>query len=616
MPAPPSSSTVSPRAASATSVALRLARKAWRLQYVDTLQSAAWAEEALGRAAPDDLQARAWAGLVHGFHRLRYASPDEGLAELNRAQQLFDRQGDRRGQLLARMGVGRCLWVQGRLRESLELVLALRDEGLDVLRREERGMLLNGIAGCYSSLGESAQAFAYMYQALRESGVAREHGFDVVLYNNLAHELFQLGDCDGALGYLAEGISRCAWLSNPRLLSTLLTNRVACLTDLGRAGEALNDIQAVRSLPADAIGQGAQGAAYETMALAALRAGEHALGQALIDQARQRPAEQLQPDARVVLLVAEAEQRLARGAAAEAAQHLRQALPLVDEGLSLRARALFAQSLAEAHERQGDSAEALAQMRDWQRLHLERAQRASQARYQAASLQTELLRLRHERDRIDAQHRVTERAKRELEAINEQLSQKVREVQALQAELEQQAVRDVLTGLFNRRHLNDVLPALHALGQREDWPLAVVVIDLDHFKAVNDSYGHGAGDAVLRAFGQLLARRMRRSDVACRYGGEEFCLLMPRTDVLSARRKVQSLLKEWRGVVFSFRGQVLAARTFSAGIADSRALPELSAEQLLDAADDGAYAAKRLGRNRVALADAMGALGSKATHTA
>src|SRR6185436_10800137 len=122
MPAPPSSPPVSPRAASATSAALRLARKAWRLQYVDTLQSAAWAEEALGRAAPDDLPARAWAGLVHGFHRLRYASPDEGLAELGRAQQLFDRLDDRRGQLLARMGVGRCLWVQGRLHESLALV--------------------------------------------------------------------------------------------------------------------------------------------------------------------------------------------------------------------------------------------------------------------------------------------------------------------------------------------------------------------------------------------------------------------------------------------------------------------------------------------------------------
>ena len=77
-----------------------------------------------------------------------------------------------------------------------------------------------------------------------------------------------------------------------------------------------------------------------------------------------------------------------------------------------------------------------------------------------------------------------------------------------------------------------------ALAQREHQALAVAIIDLDHFKAVNDRYGHGAGDTLLAAFGRLLPAHCRKSDVACRYGGEEFCLLMPRTDAVTAQRKV------------------------------------------------------------------------------
>src|SRR6185436_745901 len=175
----------------------------------------------------------------------------------------------------------------------------------------------------------------------------------------------------------------------------------------------------------------------------------------------------------------------------------------------------------------------------WQALHRAQAQLASRARYQAAALQTELLRLQHRLDENDARRRSTERARAELAAINEQLTHKVAEVQALQEALQQQATQDPLTGLFNRRHLNDALPTLFALAQREQQTMALAIIDLDHFKRVNDQYGHAAGDQLLAAFGELLASQCRRSDVACRYGGEEFCLLMPRTDAVGARRKVQ-----------------------------------------------------------------------------
>ena len=231
---------------------------------------------------------------------------------------------------------------------------------------------------------------------------------------------------------------------------------------------------------------------------------------------------------------------------------------------------------------------------------------ASKGRYQAASLQTELLRLRQQRDEIDEQRKASERAKAELEAINGELSQKVREVEALQAALKDQAVRDFLTGLYNRRHLNDVLPPMLALAQRHDEPLALAVIDLDHFKEVNDRYGHAAGDRVLASFGKLLRTRLRRSDIACRYGGEEFCVLMPRTSAAVARAKLDQLLKVWRSTRFDFGSGVLTGASFSVGIADSMATPG-NGEALLNAADDCTLLAKRQGRGRVMVHVPLGA---------
>lgn len=586
-------------AAPGVSPALRLARRAWRLQYPDARRSIALAEQALARAlAAGDAPAEAWARLARGFHRMRYATPREAVQELAAAQRCFAATGERAGAILAQVGIGRCRLMEGRAREALDLVLPLRAEGLRVLRQEERGMLLNGIAGSYSALGDSAEAFAYMYQALRESSPTRNHGFDAVLYCNLAHELYQLGDHDEALRYIAQGIERCAFLDNARLLSVLLVNRVVCLTDLGRPREALPDVERLLAAPADESGRGAQGAGFETMAIAALRAGEIALGRRLVEQARAALAQDAVAEERIELAVAEAELLHAEGDAAGAAALLERALPLPDEGPSLRARCLYFAALADLHERLGNAQAALRHLRTWQTLHVERAQRASQARFQAASLQTELLRIRRERDAIDARRRASERAKAELETINRQLANKVREVQA---ELKQQALRDFLTGLYNRRHLNEVLPALFALARREGEPLAVALIDLDHFKAVNDRHGHGAGDRLLAAFGRLLARRVRKSDVACCYGGEEFCLLMPHTDAQAAAWKVRALLAQWRAFVLAVDGDdgpTIRGCTFSAGVADTRRAPD-SIEALLKAADDSMLEAKRAGRDRV-----------------
>lgn len=597
-----------PTAARAKGAALRDARRAWRLLHLDANESAALAGRALQRAqAQQDCHAQGWARLALGFHQLYFAGPEQARAELALASACFQAVRDRAGELLAGAGIGRALWRVGQVSEALAHLLLLRDEGLRLLKHEQRGVLLNAIAGCYSTLGRSEEAFAYMFEALRGAGPTRGHGFDAALHCNLSHELMELGDHEEALDQVRRGLERSQGLRNARLQAVLLLNRIVSLTELGRARQAMPDVERVRALPADASGRGTTEQSFEVLALAALRAGETDLGEQLLHQARSSPAPTL-TDERVQLALAEALLAHAHGQTSVGLKHLIEVAPLLGSEpeagdscaarASLRLRCQHAQLESELHEAQGHSAPALRALRRWQTLSEERALLASRARYQAAALQTELLRLRQRLEENDAKRRATEKARAEMVLTNLALSRKIDEVQALQVALREQATQDALTGLFNRRHLNAQLPTMLALAARESQPLALVLIDLDHFKQVNDQHGHATGDTLLAAFGQLMRSQLRASDCAFRYGGEEFCLLLPNTAATAAASKVERLLGLWQQQVFELDSGRLGQQGFCAGVVDSCLAGGKPAE-LLRAADDLLLAAKRAGRMRV-----------------
>lgn len=193
----------------------------------------------------------------------------------------------------------------------------------------------------------------------------------------------------------------------------------------------------------------------------------------------------------------------------------------------------------------------------------------------------------------------------ELRHANERLRQKLGEIEALQARLKEQAIRDPLTGLYNRRFLEESLARELANAERGQTPLSVAVIDLDHFKHVNDVHGHAAGDRLLEAIGDMLRQNSRGGDIACRYGGEEFVMIMPGATLDAAAHRVN----EWRQAFAALHVQsenVYISTTFSAGVATYPLHGETTGA-LLDAADQALYAAKAAGRNRVMPATAAAA---------
>jgi diguanylate cyclase (GGDEF)-like protein len=192
-------------------------------------------------------------------------------------------------------------------------------------------------------------------------------------------------------------------------------------------------------------------------------------------------------------------------------------------------------------------------------------------------------------------------AETSLQQANERLRDDVRRIEALQTELTDQAIRDSLTGLFNRRYLDEILPRELARAAREKSVVSVVMIDIDHFKETNDRRGHREGDRLLSLFGTLLRERTRPGDVACRYGGEEFLLVLPGASLEIARDRMEAIRNECS---LRLRAEGFAQPpTLSAGVA---AFPEHagSDDELLQAADEALYRAKAEGRDRVCVAGA------------
>lgn len=188
------------------------------------------------------------------------------------------------------------------------------------------------------------------------------------------------------------------------------------------------------------------------------------------------------------------------------------------------------------------------------------------------------------------------RAENELRRMNAEMQLRLADIEHLQQQLREQALRDPLTGLFNRRYLEESLPRELVRARRKNEPVSLLMLDVDHFKPFNDTHGHSAGDAALKALAHHLGTHMRSDDILCRYGGEEFIAVMPG---MRAEQVLQRLQDE-RNANGPFTVRIAADHTlpvlFSAGLAE---FPRhgTHADTLFERADQALYRAKAEGRD-------------------
>ncbi len=197
---------------------------------------------------------------------------------------------------------------------------------------------------------------------------------------------------------------------------------------------------------------------------------------------------------------------------------------------------------------------------------------------------------------------ITERKQAEeaLLESNQKLEKQIRANEKMQELLIEQATHDALTGLYNRRFMDDTLERELARARREDGPVAVMMLDIDHFKKFNDSYGHAVGDLVLIAMGKMLKDLVRESDIACRFGGEEFLVVFPGANLKDAAHRAELIRQSFCNLALPVEGLSIAP-TISVGLA---MFPENGgdADSLIRAADSALYVAKAEGRNCVRVA--------------
>ena len=193
---------------------------------------------------------------------------------------------------------------------------------------------------------------------------------------------------------------------------------------------------------------------------------------------------------------------------------------------------------------------------------------------------------------LDAQQ-----AQAEIAQTNQALQDRLTEIQQLQTELRNQAIRDPLTGCYNRRFLEESLTLELSRAIRDHYPVSMMMIDIDHFKHINDQHGHQVGDLVLVVVGEMLRSGTRSGDIVARYGGEEFIAIMPNTTLETARRRGEQLriLCQQFGLG---ENQPAIRLTVSIGVA-AFPMHGRSWNEVLQKADHALHAAKAAGRNRV-----------------
>lgn len=572
-----------------------LIEHAWELSYLDPLRAGALGREVAQR---DDAWA-GWGWLHVALSQVRHADARLAGEAVERASARFRADGVPRGLALADEVRAIALRRGGDLSGSARLQAEIDARTGIAYTEHDRFIAHNSRAITRKTLGEVETALRHFYAAVAAARATGWIGARLTALCNLGgyhHDLYNLDD---ARSLSEEALREARQAGAKPAIATSAANLVLIHYASGdgpgarRAAQLLIDI-------ADEFVPGTLERLALMLALGHVAVGEYGDAQRYLD----RGVVNMIADGDGGMLWAWLQARcwLADGRAADAREL---ALRTLREGTGTDVRDLpfdlmeLHRVAADACERVGDYAGALACVKQANMLYEQLVGRSARARYAALRARHEMAEAERERDSALRLQRQAEEDRRRLAELNAALEAKIAETEMLHAQLREQALRDPLTGLHNRRHLFESAPPLLARAARAGQPLSVVLLDLDHFKRLNDTHGHQAGDAVLRHFGELLRRSLRRGDVICRHGGEEFVALMPDIGEDGAAALLERLLAAFQTEPLQLADGTALACSFSAGIAVHPKHGE-TLEQLLLRADRALYAAKHGGRARIA----------------
>jgi diguanylate cyclase (GGDEF)-like protein len=573
----------------------------WDTHFADPAAAMARVRTVLDAAERHDAHTLAWAELTEAFQQLLHTGrPAESNAWLDRAGARFVALGDRRGALLVDCGRARALIFEQKAGVARDMLLALLPDARQQLPSRDYFWILNTLSGAYFHTDRLDEAIRYLYEALEILRRIELSPQLVTVLSNLAAALVTVGDYAPARDLAQEAVGLLARYRNPRLMLFARSNLAEAQFDTGDRDGALATVDAMF---ADDLAA-APSSQNHYCAIAA----EVYVAHGRLEDAQRATelAARIYADwpggFNVVHL------RWAEACIASALEKGEGALPaLIDAAdVATRHKHLMTQckataALSERLASLGRFEEAFHAQRRMHDANTQRLHNRASARYYLLRVEHELAGVRAERDRALLKQQLSEELNRQLHEVNAELSRKMREVEELQARLAREAVHDPLTQLFNRRYLDSTMPGLIGAAERRGRPLTVALLDLDHFKWVNDRHGHLAGDKVLRRIGKLFSASLRPSDVVARWGGEEFCVVFPDTDIGGASTALAALAAKLRGLTVDWGGETITGLTFSAALAAHGAHGR-TLDELVSSADRALYGAKNAGRDRVMIA--------------
>ncbi len=416
--------------------------------------------------------------------------------------------------------------------------------------------------------------------------------------SNLASSQHDLGNDEDAIPLLYEALDIIGTQKLKYQHTIVSANLAMCLLATGKPAEALALLEPFYDWPEENLAVRAFLFCIAAHAAISLQQAQTALE--LLQRAEQyaHQAQDLEEQMHVWLVRGKLD--LHAGDAATALVSLTQAHSLLSWTRNPFHQQQILRGLSDLNAQLGHWQEAYGYLQQYHAAFEASSKSARASRVLMRHLEKEMRNLKAERDKALELQAARESENLKLEHLNRELAHQILHVNSQQDSLKEQAMRDHLTGLYNRRHFETCLNAIlhEANGEAA---VALIIIDLDFFKRINDTYGHNFGDEVLIQFARLVEGQLRGSDMVCRYGGEEFCLLLREADSQVAAHKVDDIAARYRQLLIKQAPHSLSGCTFSAGIAEYP-LHGTDRHELLMRADSALYAAKQAGRDRSMIA--------------